>query len=239
MLVLGITTSETECGIALCAGGAVIDERCFHGSRQCVEELIPLAQEILFENELSFGSPDLLAVDTGPGSLTGIKIGLVAIRTIAQVMDKPVAAVSSLHTISCAAPPDEKRIMVVTGSTAKEVFTGVYRRDDAGGLTTMLSPDRLDTPATAALRFVEHNKDGNLYLTGNALDRVAVELAAQNLTAPARSAPPELRAPRAGVVCALALTVDPVKWNELQANYVCLTNAERAANDSAAPALTL
>lgn len=234
MLTLGITTSETECGIALCADGAVIDERCFHGSRQCVEELIPLAQDILFTNEMSFGSPDLLAVDTGPGSLTGIKIGMVAIRTIAQVMDKPVAAVSSLHVISCAAPAEAKRIMVVTGSTAKEVFTGVYRRDEADGLTAMLSPNRLDTPATAAARFIEHNGDGDLYLTGNALERVAGELAARNFARPIRVAPPELRAPRASVVCALALTVTAVKWNELQANYACLTNAERAANDSAA-----
>ena len=227
MFVLGATTSDPECGIALMRDGEIVSEKIFTGSRICLEEIIPVIENALAEQSAGLADIDLYALDIGPGGLTGIKIGLVAIRTLAQVFGKKVVPVSPLHAVACAAPDDAETILVATICSAKEVFTAVFERHPGRSVPARICEDRFDTPESAAARFAEYAGRNELCLTGSAAGRVSPVMMAQNPGIDLQLASPQNRPPRARRICALASECAAVEWMFLQANYLVPTQAER------------
>jgi tRNA threonylcarbamoyl adenosine modification protein YeaZ len=228
MMMLGVTTSDPKCSLALWRGGEIIAEESFDGMRTCVEVMIPLIEGVLERSGAGLGDIDLLAVDRGPGGLTGIKIGLVTVRTFAQALDRKVVPVSSLHAIAFGASPDERLTAVATHCSATEIYTAIFKNSNGdGGIPERVTEDRLETLESAAEMFCGHGS-GGLRLVGGAAPRVneaAVKLHGIQFDV----APEDAWPPKASSVCRIALATEPIPWRELQANYLCLSNAERAA----------
>jgi tRNA threonylcarbamoyladenosine biosynthesis protein TsaB len=103
MLVLGLDTSGKNGSIALV--------RLEHGSLRTVEvvpleggtfsaQLVPQISELLDRHKLTKREIDAFAVASGPGSFTGLRVGLAAIKALAEVLQKPIAAVSLLEAVA-------------------------------------------------------------------------------------------------------------------------------------------
>jgi tRNA threonylcarbamoyladenosine biosynthesis protein TsaB len=131
MLILAIDTSGPSGGITLAEAEAgsfrVIESAAIAGGTFSAQ-LIPTLAALLKKH--GYGVKDLggFAAASGPGSFTGLRVGLSAIKGLAETLRKPIATVSVLEALASLADRDGK-IAAAIDAGRKEVFLGVYRRN--------------------------------------------------------------------------------------------------------------
>lgn len=102
MLTLALETSGALCGVALCDEAGIVAERAFRHRMRLVERLTADTDALLAEAGARLTDVDAFAIDVGPGSYTGLRVGVMTAKTWAAVLGKPLAVVSSLE--AAAAP---------------------------------------------------------------------------------------------------------------------------------------
>jgi tRNA threonylcarbamoyladenosine biosynthesis protein TsaB len=135
MLILAFDTATDVATTALVRDGEVLGER-----RARAVAVLAGADELLREARLAPPDLDLLAVGVGPGSFTGVRIGLAAARGIALALDLPVSGVSTLAALGAGAPG----AVPVIDARRGEVFTL------ADGEPRCLAPGELELQAGVA-----------------------------------------------------------------------------------------
>lgn len=100
MLTLAISTSSKICSVALLENDKPIKELNIDNQKTHSENLLPLIDELFKSTNKNVSELDLIACDVGPGSFTGIRIGISTTKAIAEVNQIPVVACTSLETLS-------------------------------------------------------------------------------------------------------------------------------------------
>src|ERR1700693_5944676 len=103
MLVLGVATSLPLLSVALLREGALISAVTLEGKDSRNEKLLPAVDWLLSESGVDRHAIDLFAVTRGPGSFTGVRIGLATVQGMALALDRPVCAMSTHEAIAYAA----------------------------------------------------------------------------------------------------------------------------------------
>lgn len=155
-IVLAVDTSAAV-SVAVHDGTAVLASRHVHDPRRHAELLVPLIQEVLSDAGVERRDLAAVAVGTGPGPFTGLRVGLVSARTLALALGIDAHGVPSLDALALAvtgagvlAPGTE--FVVATDARRREVYWGRYRapRDD-GDLPDRVSGPSVDRPLDVAL----------------------------------------------------------------------------------------
>ena len=89
--------------------------------------LVPLIGKLLKQSKLSKRDLALIAVDIGPGSFTGVRVGLTVARTLAQGLGVPVVGVNSLEAMAHLIGSKQETVIPWLPATSGEVFSAVYR----------------------------------------------------------------------------------------------------------------
>lgn len=100
MLTLAISTSSKICSVALLENDKPIKELNIDNQKTHSENLLPLIDELFKSTNKNISELDLIACDVGPGSFTGIRIGISTTKAIAEVNKIPVVACTSLEALS-------------------------------------------------------------------------------------------------------------------------------------------
>lgn len=100
MIILGIDTSHNKCSVAISDGDKIITALVSKKPSSQAEELLLMIEQILAQTNLSYDNIDYLAVTKGPGSFTGIRIGLAASRGIVMASKIRAVSVSSFEAIN-------------------------------------------------------------------------------------------------------------------------------------------
>lgn len=131
MLVLGIDTSGKQGSIALAEGDAsrcnILEVVPISGGTFSAQ-LIPQVAELLHKHKRSKQDLDGIAVASGPGSFTGLRVGLAAVKALAEVLKLPIAAVSVLKAMA-EASGHKGRVLAALDASRQEVFAGEYDVD--------------------------------------------------------------------------------------------------------------
>lgn len=136
-MILAIETATDVCGAALVNGGGVVAERSAREKNIHSEQLLPMIDGILQDASLPLSAIDAVAVSIGPGSFTGLRIGLSTAKGLAMALQKAVIAVPTLDALAyeyCRAHPTDSGIVVCPLIDAKrdEVFYSFYEFADGG-----------------------------------------------------------------------------------------------------------
>lgn len=128
MKVLAIDTSSKICSVSLLENDEVIDELNLDDGRTHSENLMPLIDEILNKNNMNINKIEMLACCVGPGSFTGIRIGVATIKPIAEVLKIKIASVTSLETLARNVE-DEETIVSLIDARNNQVYAGIFDKE--------------------------------------------------------------------------------------------------------------
>lgn len=108
MKVLALDTCLASCSVALCEDGRILAWRCEAMRKGHAERIVPMAQEVMGQAAVAWDALDLIAVTVGPGSFTGVRVGLAAARGMALVSGKPLAGVTVMEALAWAVPAERR-----------------------------------------------------------------------------------------------------------------------------------
>lgn len=127
MKILCIDTSSNICSVALLEDTNLIKELVISDSKTHSENLMPLVKELLDETRISLNEINLIACDNGPGSFTGIRIGIATIKAFSEVYNIPVIGISSLECL--AYNSSSETICSLIDAKNNQVYCGIFNSD--------------------------------------------------------------------------------------------------------------
>jgi tRNA threonylcarbamoyladenosine biosynthesis protein TsaB len=171
MIVLALDTCLASCSVAVSDGERVLASAREVMARGHQERLAPMAQQVMAEAGVSFDRLGRIGVTVGPGSFTGLRVGIAFAKGLATALDLPAAGVGSLEALA------------VVDARRGQVYIQGFEDGRA-----LMAPDAL-TAETAAARIAELSMGRPLTLVGSGavlladLTRAAAVIAAEGADA--------------------------------------------------------
>ncbi|WP_418791641.1 tRNA (adenosine(37)-N6)-threonylcarbamoyltransferase complex dimerization subunit type 1 TsaB [Phosphitispora sp. TUW77] len=144
MKILGIDTATRVAGAAVVGDNRLISERFIHNLKTHSQNIIPMIQQVMDDAVIKPGDLNGIAVTGGPGSFTGLRIGMSVAKTMGQVLGIPVVGVSTLKVLAWNCCHTSALICPILDARRNEVYTCIYRSSPEG-------PEELITPAAMAI----------------------------------------------------------------------------------------
>lgn len=129
MRILSISTSSNNCSVALLEDNNVIKELNIEDAKTHSEALMPLINDILEKTNITLPQIDYLACDIGPGSFTGIRIGISSIKAISEIHNIPICPISSLEGLAYQASTDKGLIVSLLDARNDQAYCGIFNND--------------------------------------------------------------------------------------------------------------
>lgn len=223
MRILGFDSSAKSASVAICDGDVLIAQYYQNCGLTHSKTLLPMAEDLLKNLEMTLADIDLIAVAQGPGSFTGVRIGVSTVKGLAWACEKPVCGVSTLEAMAynAGAMPEGTIVCCVMDARRNQFYNALF--EIKSGIPVRLCEDR----AISGDELVEHVEKCKkpVYVVGdgaklcyNVLDKNSVS---------AVLAPEPLRNQCAWGVCMAALGKKEQTVHELLPVYLRLSQAER------------
>jgi len=140
MMLLALDTTAAVATAALFRDGALVAEREADAGKKHAETALPLIETILEENGVTIDQIDLFAVDIGPGSFTGVRIGVSLVNALAFASGKRVVPVDALRTLALSVGETEKPVCAIIDARNDNAYAALYQ---AG--KTLIEPCAVET----------------------------------------------------------------------------------------------
>jgi tRNA threonylcarbamoyladenosine biosynthesis protein TsaB len=153
MLIVAVDTSGRTGSIALCRGDhesfEVLQLISLEGGTYSAQ-LMPRIAEALQQNKLSKTQVDGFAVVSGPGSFTGLRVGLATVKGLCEVLQKPMATISMLEAIALINVPAGQTVTAILEAGRGELYAGEYQVSTDGARVVREYIAKLDAFAAEA-----------------------------------------------------------------------------------------
>lgn len=223
MKILSITTATNHLSVALNDDDQVISEKNEQDQRNHSEHLDPMIQDILTENRLSLQDIDRFAVAIGPGSYTGLRIGITTVKMFASILEKEVVGISTLKSLAKGIDQKDSLIIAMLDARNDNYFAGGY----FGQALANVIPDghyHIDQLLEKIKKFSQENNIDQVVFVGSGIDKhdELVQKLGLNYTYGSESQN-ELRA---GLIGKLAVNEEAIDPDKLLPRYLRRTQAE-------------
>ena len=131
MKILGIDTSSSSLSVAVMDDDLLKGEFTLNHKLTHSEQMMPLLDSLLSHLELKMSDIDLIGVSVGPGSFTGIRIGVAAANAMAMALDIPVVGISSLEAMAYTAGETAYTIVSTFDAQRDRFYFNAYRFEDS------------------------------------------------------------------------------------------------------------
>ena len=220
MLILGTDTSSKAATAALMKDGRIICEYTLNIDNTHSEKFLPLIEQMLSDASLTYEDIDVFACGLGPGSFTGIRIGVATIKGLCGAIGKKAVGVSSLEALAYNAEGFKGLICPTMFARADEVFCAVYNDD----MTEVVPPSVMKIS-----ELLESLTGKSVMFLGDGAERFENEI--KEASNDFITAPHNLNVMRGGSVCAVAMAMadkgDFVDYTQLVPVYLRQSQAER------------
>ncbi len=204
MLIAALDCTGESWSVAVARDAEVLAELVSRQPRTQLRSLSPALGEVARLAGVELSQCDRLGVTVGPGSFTGVRLGVLIARTLSQALVRPVVAVDALQALAAGCATRE--VVVAASDVRKgEVVAAAFQ--DGQRLTSNVLLSAAEWPDWVA-------RQGECLVTGNALERYG------QLPSAARAAARPFWWVRAGQVALLAREGTASSWNELEPAYV-------------------
>jgi tRNA threonylcarbamoyladenosine biosynthesis protein TsaB len=178
MKILGIDSTAKTASVGITEDNKVIDHILVNQGLTHSETLLPLIDNILKKNNLTIDDMDAFAVNNGPGSFTGVRIGVAVVKGLAFKSHKPCFEVSTLDSIAYNCKSKEGMVVSVIDARRNQMYNALYTSN--GDSLTRLTEDR-------SLLIEDLYKDikdysGKVYIVGDGQENVKAYFESNNMS---------------------------------------------------------
>ena len=223
MRILGFESSAKSASVAICNENGLVSQNFQNSGLTHSRTLLPMAEDMLKNLSMTLDDIDLIAVAHGPGSFTGIRIGVSAVKGLAWAAEKPVCGVSTLQAMAYngIVLPEGSLICCAMDAKRSQFYNALFEIRD--GIPIRICEDR----AIGITKLVEdiENMKKNVFIVGDGASMCYNAL--ENLNVNAVLAPEPLRWQSAWGVCMAAKNENHQSVHELLPVYLRLSQAER------------
>lgn len=163
MIILGIDTSASPVSAALLKDGKLLGEFYLNIPTTHSQTLMPVVTGLMDSAGISVNDIDLFAVNAGPGSFTGVRIGTASVKGMAMPLGKPCAMVSTLEAMAYSMPYREGVICAVMDARCAQVYNALFRIRN--GSVERITEDRALSIEALAEELSGYNE--TIYLAGD------------------------------------------------------------------------
>ena len=221
MLILAFESTAKAASAALVRDGKLVSQYSQCSGLTHSRTLLPMGEDMLKNAELTLGDVDLIAVAHGPGSFTGVRIGVSMVKGLAWAADKPCVGVSTLEAMAWHGLAAGGLICPVMDARRSQVYNALFRMQD--GRPVRLTEDRPIALTELAEELRAYKE--RVFLVGDGAELSFRTLSALGL--PCDLAPENLRMQSAWGVAMAAMDKEPGSADSLLPVYLRLSQAER------------
>lgn len=236
MLILGMDTSGKYASCALLEGEQMLGEISICTKRTHSQIILPMAKKLIEDCGKSIGDIDGFAVVTGPGSYTGLRIGIGAVKGLCLGSGKPCSGVSALEAVACNFRGSQSIVCALMHARQELYYTAFFRAERSGKVVR-LCPDKISSLTKLAAEIREWAFGGNAVIcAGDDCEKIAAAASlktTENITeeipeeAGIYPAPPNMCRPSPSGICIIAEAMGFHDPEELNADYMQITKAEK------------
>lgn len=197
-LILAVETATLSGSIALARGGELIASVSGDPAVSHSNTLLADLDRLLSETTVELSDIDLFAVAAGPGSFTGLRIGIATVKALAATLERPTAAIPTLHAVALAGGASEASVALLPAGRG-EVFAQLFSVS-ADAVTALDEPSHISPRklidkysslqkvvwcgegAIAQRELIENSAAGRQWLIGSRCNNLAQQVAAVALT---------------------------------------------------------
>ena len=223
MKILALETSAVACSACLCEDRAILAQTYQNSGLTHSRTLLPMVEGMLKNSELTMEAMDAVAVAAGPGSFTGLRIGIAAVKGLAWAAEKPCIPVSTLEAMAWPLAHLEGSIVCAMDARRQQIYNAAFLADS--GALERLREDRALSLEEAAADLA--GLDGPMTIVGDGAQMCFDFFTARGIDC--RLAPVHLRLQSAAGVALAAWRrrTETVSAQELMPVYLRLSQAER------------
>jgi tRNA threonylcarbamoyladenosine biosynthesis protein TsaB len=158
MIVLAIDTCESRGSIAILKDNATLQALPHSVAEEYSSWLLPAVDSALEFAEVTLGEVDLFAAASGPGSFTGVRIGLTTVKAWSEVFGKPIVAVSRLEAVAAQSQSTAHYAASFIDAQRDQIFGALYHRAEDG--LAMVEEEIVASPEVF-VEWVDERASGN------------------------------------------------------------------------------
>ncbi|MDY2510103.1 MAG: tRNA (adenosine(37)-N6)-threonylcarbamoyltransferase complex dimerization subunit type 1 TsaB [Ruminococcus callidus] len=217
MRYLGMDTSGSVAAVALydTEQDIFLSQQCLYTKKTHSQVILPLVERTLQDCGLTPSDLDGIAVAVGPGSYTGLRIGVAAVKAMAFALHLPCFGISTLESLAYQAATADGLCSAVMKARQNLVYAGLYQNKN-GKLQSVVKDGLYDTTEWAGI--LQHQAV-SILMTGDA----AMQFTGETMML----APAAVRLQNATGLCLAARYHEPQTPEQLEANYLQLVKAEK------------
>ena len=215
MTLLGIDTSGKTASVALCTEDKVLAQTTVYTSLTHSQVILPICKDVLKNAGVELSDVDGIAVAMGPGSYTGLRIGISAVKAMCFAQNKPCIGISTLEGLANNVSLHKGIICAVMAARLDLVYCALFEASECK--VKRLTNDEILPIDDLKQKLAEY--DGTIAVVGDAADK----LEGENFII----APPHLRLQLATGLCAAAFGKEMLTPDKLDAAYLQITKAEK------------
>ncbi|MGN0613499.1 MAG: tRNA (adenosine(37)-N6)-threonylcarbamoyltransferase complex dimerization subunit type 1 TsaB [Porcipelethomonas sp.] len=218
MLILGIDTSGKTAAAALYEDGIMLGQSSVYTVKTQSQVILPMVKKLMSDCGRELSRLTLIAVSAGPGSYTGIRIGIAAVKAMAFALEIPCCAVSTLEGLAYGCG-HRGYVCPVMKARKDLVYASVY--DMSGGQARPV----LEQQVISVTELDEFLKkiDGNVVITGDAGE----DFLSEHRNPKYSLSPVHLRLQSGSGIILAAMNKKPQTDDEIQASYLQMVKAEK------------
>ncbi len=127
MKILSVDSSSVSASVAITENGVTLAENFINNGLTHSQTLMPMVEKTLNEANMSVKDIELFAITNGPGSFTGVRIGIASVKGMADALGKKCVAVSTLETIAEPLKNEDYIVCAVMDARCNQVYTAIFQ----------------------------------------------------------------------------------------------------------------
>lgn len=126
MIILSLDSTSVTASVAISENGVVLAENFINNGLTHSQTLMPMVEKTLTDSNKNIKDVDLFAITNGPGSFTGVRIGIASVKGMADALNKKCMAVSTLEAIAEPLKDEDSIACAVMDARCNQVYTAIF-----------------------------------------------------------------------------------------------------------------